>query len=87
MRKTENVTVVITLHRSTVDALSVLVDGGTAEEALRMLAGAAADGVRRPLSWERPWLYQLFGGAFVDKLETNPVFPLNQRPRADRGAP
>lgn len=49
----------VQLSEETADALLALAP--TAEDALELLARAAATGVRRPESWERSWLAQVCG--------------------------
>lgn len=52
-----------------------------AKEALEHLAHSAIDGVRRPGSWERGWLYHAFGQEFETKLEQHPEVRYYQRPK------
>ena len=49
------------------------------EFVLEMLASSAADGVRRPGSWERGWVAQAFGYDFEARLETDPAATWRQR--------
>jgi len=47
----------------------------------------AADGVRRPGSWERGWVAQAFGDEFVRRLEPDPAAEWFYRPRRPGGEP
>ena len=78
------VAVTIELTEEQIELLEVL-DNDGAEGALLELAFRAVDGVRRPGSWERPWLYQAFGDEWTEHLEQDPQAHWRQRPR--RGAP
>jgi len=52
-----------------------------ARRALLHLVYSAADGMRRPGSWERGWLVQAFGDDFTERLERDPADTRHQRPR------
>jgi len=56
-------------------------DEGKVEHVLLQLAERAVDGIRRPGSWERPWLLQAFGREWLQRLEADPEAPWRQRPR------
>ena len=47
-------------------------------ELLRWLARCAADGMRRPGSWERGWLVQACGDEWEQLLEQVPELPYRQ---------
>ena len=70
----------IELDEETVRLLQVLSEHG-AEAVLRELVDRAIDGVRRPGSWERQWLYQAFGDEWTEQLEQDPQAHWRQRPR------
>lgn len=52
--------------------LAVLVDPGRGLPDLSVVVGVLLDhvqqGISRPGSWERPWLEQVFGDAWADRL-------------------
>lgn len=54
--------------------------GETAADALAHLASSAADGVRRPGSWERAWIQQAFGEIDESALEVDPTARWRRRP-------
>ena len=74
--------VTIELSESTLQLLAVLGDDGQPEGALLELAARAADGVCRPGSWERQWLFQAFGDQWEQRLEPDPRAQWRQRPRS-----
>lgn len=49
--------------------LATLDEKGDVENVVRALIDHAQQGVYRPGSWERGWLYPAFGEDFKDKLE------------------
>ncbi len=57
---------------------------GSASDAARHLIHSAADGMRRPGSWERGWVEQAFGSKWQDRLEQDPEVPTHQRVRKER---
>jgi hypothetical protein len=73
--------ITIELPEELVQLLAVLDDDGRAERALHELIERAADGIRRPGSWERPWLLQAFGPDWLQRLEADPEAHWRQRPR------
>lgn len=76
--------VTIELPEELVELLAVLDDRGRADATLLELAARAVDGVSRPGSWERQWLYQAFGDAWEERLEPDPEAHWRQRPRRQR---
>lgn len=65
-------TVIVELPEEWLPLLETLAGGpGLADvsEVLAELADHAQQGVYRPSSWERPWLFQAFGDAFLKRLE------------------
>ncbi|HET8542491.1 MAG TPA: hypothetical protein VFL83_21635 [Anaeromyxobacter sp.] len=73
------------LRPETVELLEVLRGVGpnarTVAEVVRHLVASAVAGVQRPGSWERPWLAQAFGEAWIEKLEPDPDAPAwHERP-------
>jgi hypothetical protein len=73
--------VTIELPQELVEMLAVLDERGRADAALLELAARAVDGVSRPGSWERQWLYQAFGNEWEARLEPDPQAHWRQRPR------
>lgn len=84
---TKRVTLMLT--EETAELLAVLTRseamGGssTVGEVVSHLVHLAADGVRRPGSWERQWLEPAFGLDWTEHLEP-PIPPGFQRPKAVR---
>ena len=62
--------------------LGALDAGGQAEGALRTLIELAVEGVERPGSWERQWLYQAFEGNWEERLEPDEEIEWLEHPRA-----
>jgi hypothetical protein len=54
---------------------------GDVEAVVRHLLHSAADGVRRPGSWERSWIAQAFGDDWEESLEVDPDAEWRRRPR------
>lgn len=50
---------------------------------LRHLVASAADGIRRPGSWERGWVLQAFGDSFEAHVEPDPECRWQVRPRRE----
>lgn len=79
--------ITIELDEETIGLLEVIGKGwalggqGTAEEVLAHLAVSAAEGVRRPGSWERGWVVQGCGDGWETELEQDPGTPFAQRRR------
>lgn len=82
--------VTIKLDAHTLSYLRVL---GDPADVLQHLAHAAAEGVRRPGSWERSWLEQSGAGAWwgvqgwQERLAADPQRPWSMQPAADRPKP
>ncbi|MCG8555584.1 MAG: hypothetical protein MJD61_09910 [Proteobacteria bacterium] len=70
------------LRDETLRLLAVLDERGRVDRALYELVERLTDGIRRPGSWERPWLCQAFGHDWLERLESDPEIPWAQRPRA-----
>jgi len=51
------------------------VPSGGVTAVLQHLVRSAADGVRRPGSWERQWINQAFGGGYDHHLAIDPDAP------------
>lgn len=81
MTERRKVRLELELELDDVERLGVLAfsTGGTVEgrarEALLEFVDRVRDGVRRPGSWERPWLAQAFGASFTSRLEADPAEP------------
>lgn len=91
LRDEEKRMVVLELSEDTVKLLQCLAtadamggpdaDGPQLERVLKHLAHSAADGVRRPGSWERAWLQQAFGD-FSHAIENDG--PFYSKPKVNR---
>lgn len=73
--------ITLELSESMLRALAVLSDADSAEQALQDLAARAEDGVVRPGSWERQWLFQAFGDGWTERTESDPECHWHERPR------
>ncbi len=67
------------------DAIPIGVGPPRLEDLVAHLLRHAADGVRRPGSWERGWLIQVLGTDWTAHLERDPECAWHERPRR-RGA-
>ena len=78
-------TIKVVLDAEVVACLEILGDPthpqGTAAGVLADLAERVQDGVTRPGSWERPWLYQAFGDEWTERLEPDPSAHWRERPK------
>ena len=78
-------TVNVILDAEVVACLEVLGDPAHPEESaaavLAELADRVRDGVTRPGSWERPWLYQAFGDEWTERLKPDPSARWRERPK------
>lgn len=89
MKAPKRTKVTIEVDADTLAMLEVLTDPTgkmfgcqrTVGEVLQHLACSAADCVRRPGSWERPWLVSAFGDEWTAKLEVDPEASWRLRPR------
>jgi hypothetical protein len=68
--------------------LQVLDEEKCVEVVVEQLIDHAQQGVYRPGAWERPWLIQVFGEDFIDRLEPGdpygrPDSPMLQRPNSN----
>jgi hypothetical protein len=53
------------------------------QEVIEMLIHHAADGVRRPGSWERNWLVSVFSDDWQEHLEQDETAHWRQRPKRE----
>ncbi len=60
-------TLTVEISEDTASYLSVLDEDGDVERVIQHLIHSAADGVRRPGSWERGWLASAFASDFEDR--------------------
>ena len=54
---------------------------GSVRDVVGYLVQSAADGVRRPGSWERPWIEQCFGDDFTKHLQQSSTCEFYDVPR------
>jgi hypothetical protein len=80
LRKTKTIKVRVDLEN--LAFLEALVGHGysSVTQVLEHLAHSAADGIRRPGSWERGWVLQAFGDGFEENVEQDPERMWNVRP-------
>lgn len=63
------------------DAQMLTALGDCPASVLAQLGRAAADGVRRPGSWEAPWIEQAFGDSYTERIEPEPKVSWRRRLR------
>lgn len=81
----ENVTLGITISPEVAAKLRVLVGNDTGIPDLAGLVLRILDHVQqavyRPGAWERQWLIQALGESWLERVESDPAFPMLDRPK------
>lgn len=87
----QETTISVTIHTETAQRLRTLISPDDGLPDLSAVVGRLIDhvqqGVYRPGAWERDWLCQALGDAWLERVEPDPETPCFDRPRAEVDRP